>query len=254
MKHFPKARRIRQQIKRRLSTGSIEKNSSNNVSDRKPITDMDDDDDDDDNDGDNNEEYFADNESGDEDERVQQSEPHSDSELKSHQQQQEKHQLQQNLHRMYKTKSFDDNRSRAVPMERSRTIDMAEAKDLNELARTPDFQKMVYQNWKAHHRKNRTLGRGDGITRYLNMVPMHLTAIAIILIIVILETVFFITQSLFYIMMALIKMEAKKPLPTLMRISIPRMEEATTMVLTTILLTTTMKKAIMVYISIPIMT
>ena len=154
MKRFPKARRIRQQIKRRLSTGSIEKNSSNNVSDRKPITDMDDDDDDDDdNDGDNNEEYFADNESGDEDERVQQSEPHSDSELKSHQQQQEKHQLQQNLHRMYKTKSFDDNRSRAVPMERSRTIDMAEAKDLNELARTPDFQKMVYQNWKAHHRK-----------------------------------------------------------------------------------------------------
>ena len=58
-----------------------------------------------------------------------------------------------NLHRMYKTKSFDDNRSRAVPMERSRTIDMAEAKDLNELARTPDFQRMVYQNWKAHHRK-----------------------------------------------------------------------------------------------------
>ena len=119
--------------------------------------------------------------------------------------------------------------------------------------------RLIFKKWsikigKPIIEKNRTLGRGDGITRYLNMVPMHLTAIAIILIIVILETVFLITQSLFYIMMALIKMEAKKPLPTLMRISIPRMEEATTMVLTTILLTTTMKKAIMVYISIPIMT
>ncbi|CAI4034299.1 hypothetical protein SMKI_10G0860 [Saccharomyces mikatae IFO 1815] len=155
MKHFPKARRIRQQIKRRLSTGSIDKNGSGNISDRKPISELDNDD----NDGDNNEEYFADNESGDEDERVQQSEPQSDSELKSHQQQQEQeqhqeqHQFQQHLHRMYQTKSFDDNRSRAVPMQRSRTIDMAESKDLNELARTPDFQRMVYENWKANHKK-----------------------------------------------------------------------------------------------------
>lgn len=215
---------------------------------------MDDDDDDDDNDGDNNEEYFADNESGDEDERVQQSEPHSDSELKSHQQQQEKHQLQQNLHRMYKTKSFDDNRSRAVPMERSRTIDMAEAKDLNELARTPDFQKMVYQNWKAHHRKkpnfrkrgwnNKIFEHGPYASDSDRNYPDNSNTG---------NSILHYAESI-YIMMALIKMEAKKPLPTLMRISIPRMEEATTMVLTTILLTTTMKKAIMVYISIPIMT
>ncbi|KOG98486.1 Trk1p [Saccharomyces eubayanus] len=150
MKHFPRAQRIRQQIKRRLSTGSIDKNSSNDALDREPVSGLDDGDDDDGNEGDNMEEYFADNESGDEDDRMQHSEPQSSSELKLKQQQQ--HQLQRNLHRMYKTKSFDDNRSKAVLMERSKTIDMAEARDLNELARTPDFQKMVYKNWKAHHK------------------------------------------------------------------------------------------------------
>ncbi|CAI4043575.1 hypothetical protein SKDZ_10G0870 [Saccharomyces kudriavzevii ZP591] len=155
MKHFPKARRIRQQIKRRLSTGSIDKNNDNNVSARTALSEIDGDE----KDGDNNEEYFADNESGDEDDRVQQSELHSDSELNLHQPQQENHPWQQNLHRVYRTKSFDDNRSRAVPMERSRTIDMAEAKDLNELARTPDFQRIVYQNWKAHHRKKTNFRR-----------------------------------------------------------------------------------------------
>lgn len=129
-KHLSKGKGLRQKIKRRLSTSSVDKSikgGQDNYDENYQN-----------NDKDNIEEYFADNESDDEDQN---------------------HPTKENGHPLDQTLSYDPTskptHTFSNAMERSRTFDMSQAKELDKLAQSPDFQNMIYKNWKKRHRKEK---------------------------------------------------------------------------------------------------
>ncbi|CCK73599.1 Trk1p NDAI_0G06160 [Naumovozyma dairenensis CBS 421] len=137
-KHIPKGRRIRQKIKRSLSTGSTEKRTGKSTRrSRGQYTEHDGD----------NEEYFADDETDDEQENLSS----NNNVNRTHWEETvSRPPLRQNR------SSFDNSQGHDIvhPLHKSRTYDQALVKTLDELARKPDFQKVIYEDWKAKHRKS----------------------------------------------------------------------------------------------------
>lgn len=135
LKHLPKGKELRQKLKRRLSSNSADGLNSEK---RRSYTD-----DDEPTDKDNMEEYFADNESDEDDEEH----PNVYGEGKR-------------LSKVPTTGEVEEpRRSQLAEMPRSLTMDARQAKDLNQLAQTPEFQKMIYKDWKKKHRKPNPLRR-----------------------------------------------------------------------------------------------
>ncbi|XDT33016.1 Cation transport protein [Nakaseomyces glabratus] len=136
LKQLSKGKRIRHNLKRRLSSGPFEKNESpfnpsiKNVNKQKGSQKE--------TNQDNGEDYFADNESDDDDNNPASSDYNG----------------------LSKTVSYNNTEDRKpdpvrLTMERAMTMDNITPEDLNKLAQKPDFQKMVYKNWKRKHRKNK---------------------------------------------------------------------------------------------------
>lgn len=128
LKQLKKGERFRQNLKRRLSTGSIEKNDSNDSSTRhitptyrtRYNNEM--------------EDYFADNESDD-------------------------------------GKNGDQRNSIYRPtmnglLQHTSTFNVNDKSNFNELAQEPDFQKMIYKQWKKEHKGKKHIGGRKGMNRY----------------------------------------------------------------------------------------
>lgn len=131
LKHIPKGRRFRKHLKRRLSTNSVAKPNNEELTGKSPVEHPEESDDGD------FEEYFADNET-DEDEINQP--------IQTYRPPPPRH----------RSSSYHNTDISVITngLKKSKTYDMALSKELDELSQKPDFQKMVYQNWKSKHKKN----------------------------------------------------------------------------------------------------
>lgn len=131
-KKLSKGKDIGQRLRRRLSSNTMERPSirrHKNATDDEP--------------SDNNmEEYFADNESDEDEEEHKRHDPGHPFE------------------RVHTTENFERVPNSPINgMPRSFTMDARQAKDLNHLSQSPEFQTMLYRDWKRRHRKQNPLRR-----------------------------------------------------------------------------------------------
>lgn len=125
LKGLKKGRGLRQKFKRRISTNSFEKPPKDGAN----------------NDENNMEEYFADDD-------VSDDENNSQSSIGNN--------LPLNI-----SKSFDQGTfpKFGSGLRKTGSLDIRSAKDLDQLAQSPDFQSMIYKNWKRKHKKQALLKR-----------------------------------------------------------------------------------------------
>lgn len=135
LKRFPKGKDLRLKLRRRLSSTATDRprvNRQRSLTDEEETTDKD-----------NMEEYFADNES-DEDEDDTKRHDTGNNPV-------ERIRITDDLARVPSASSGI--------MPRSFTMDAKQAKNLDHLTQSPEFQTMIYRDWKRRHRKQNPLRR-----------------------------------------------------------------------------------------------
>ncbi|QLL33784.1 hypothetical protein HG536_0F01090 [Torulaspora globosa] len=134
LKHLSKGKAIGQKLRRRLSSNTMERPSA-----KQPKSHIDEEEA---SDKDNMEEYFADNESDEEEE-----------DLKTHN-------FSHPFERIHTSDEIGSSHvSSSSKMPRSLTMDAHQAKNLDDLTQSPEFQRLIYRDWKRRHRKPNPLRR-----------------------------------------------------------------------------------------------
>lgn len=134
LKHLSKGKGIGQKLRRRLSSNAMERSPAKQA--KKYI------DNEEASDKDNMEEYFADNESDEEDEDLK------------------RHDFSHPFERMHTSNEIDSPHAASnSKMPKNFTMDARQAKNLDDLAQSPEFQRLIYRDWKKRHRKQNPLRR-----------------------------------------------------------------------------------------------
>ncbi|QLQ78565.1 hypothetical protein HG537_0A08120 [Torulaspora globosa] len=134
LKHLSKGKGIGQKLRRRLSSNTMECRSSKQSKghiDEEGASDKD-----------NMEEYFADNESDEDEEDLK------------------RHDFNHPFERIHTSDEIGSpDAASSSKMLRSLTMDARQAKNLDHLAQSPEFQRFIYRDWKRRHRKQNPLRR-----------------------------------------------------------------------------------------------